>query len=197
MDEKCGEAKVTMQSTECIKTNCTVTPFKYYTRNRMCLSEFASMNPDGVIQESEDPTKTILGAFVVHKKVVWRKSFVSITESGPTKEKVSHIVCCFIERIDHDESNKQVHEQANFLIESFKAHPVSGKYLQGLTIYKNTQTDYEKVHFPDTILEFAVVPQSGKYFAAVLKDFCRDCETVKISFGVFKRKQLLTSPEWV
>jgi len=197
IEETCGDSKITMQATKCIKTCNAVTPFKYYTRSQMCLSELSSMHPDGVINKSDDPAKSTLGAFVLHKKAVWRKSYVSVTQISQSKEKVSHIVCCFIERIDRDSNNSQVHEQANFLIESFKAHPVSGKYLQGLTIYKNTQTDYETVHFPDTIIEFAIVPKSGKYFAALLRDFCTDCKTAKVSFGVYKRKQLLTSPEWV
>ena len=208
LEERCGDCKVTMQSmTKCIKDSDHNTqkhsPFKYYTRSTLSLSDFTALHPFGVIKSDvsdggvsdQQQGREILGAFVLHKKAVWRRSYVSLSDTSVAVEKVSHKVCCFIERIDHKEQNLKVHEQANFLIESFKANPVSGKFLQGLNVYKNTQID--RNGFPDIIIEFTVLPNSGKYFAALLRDFCADCTTVRVRFGVFKRKQIVTSPEWV
>lgn len=196
-----------MQSTKCVKPCDKTSPFKYYTRSTLSLSEFTALHPNGILKEdsttplnangADQQGREVLGAFVLHKKAVWRRSYVSLSDTSAAKEKVSHKVCCFIERTDHHGNNTDVHEQANFLIESFKASPVSGKYLQGLNVYKNTQTDYDRMHFPDIVIEFTVLPNSGKYFAALLKDFCLNCTTARIRFGVFKRKQIVTSPEWV
>ncbi|XP_066917393.1 uncharacterized protein [Clytia hemisphaerica] len=201
LEERCGESKITMQLTKCIKTCDKIVPYKCYTRKTLSFAEFSSLHPDGIIYDPEIEidlcTPDSLGAYILHKKAIWRQSYVSIDDATVSNDKVSDKVCCFIERIDHEDSNTQVHEQANFLIETFKAHPVSGKYLQGLIVYKNTQTDYERNHFPDLIIEFSIMPKSGKYFSALLKDFCKECTAARVYFGVYGRKQIVSSPKWV
>lgn len=172
------------------------TPYKYFSRTTMSLAEFSSLHPDGTFHNKDSNVKICLGAFVLHKKNVWRSSYRSVSDLSTAKECASEKIVCLIVRIDHEERNQILHEHANFLIETFKAHPVSGKYLQGLAVYKNIQSD-DCLHCPNTIVEFAIHPKMGKYFVPLLETFISSCKDVKIVYGVYKRKHILGDVEWV
>lgn len=197
LEDTTGNVKLTMELSG-MKPG-SYSPFKYYTRTTMSLAELQAQYPDSTFHGDDCSTKTTLGAFVLHKKAVWRSSYRSVSDLSNAKECPSEKILCFIERKDHESANCFVHQRANFLIETFKAHPVAGKYLQGLIVYKNIQTEnvQDSFHCPDTIVEFAVHPKTGKYFIALLNSFCSTVKDVDIVFGSYKRKHILGDVEWV
>ena len=163
------------------------TPFQYCLKETWSLAEIQARHPDGLLIGKRGKIEsTPLGAFIIHKNVIWRKSLDS------TSEKIT----CYFQRLDCSVENNLVHKEANNLIETIKSCAEKNK-LQGMCIYKNILTGNRDNMYKDLMVEFLVKSKSGKKFIPDLEKFANNVEGVGFTYGIFKRYQVIDDEEFV